>query len=33
MDKWVENATQFNKNFIENFNDDSDEEYFLEVNV
>ena len=33
--KWksVENTFQFNKNFIENYNENSDEGYFLEVDV
>ena len=29
--KWVENTSHFGKDFIENFNKDSDEVYFLEV--
>ena len=31
--KWVGKTYQFNKNFIENYNEDSDEGYFLEVDV
>ena len=31
--KWIENILQFNKDVIENYNEDSDEGYFLEVNV
>ena len=31
--KWVENTSQFSKDFIENYNEDSDEGYFLEVVV
>ena len=31
--KWVENKSQFSKDFIENCNEDCDEGYFLEVNV
>ena len=31
--KWVENTSQFSKDFIENFNGDSDDGYFLEVDV
>ena len=31
--KWVEYTSQFNKDFIENYNEDSDEGYFLEVDV
>ena len=30
--KWVENKSQFNKDFIENYNEDSDKGYFLNVN-
>ena len=31
--KWVENTYQFNKDFIENSNEDSDEAYFHEVDI
>ena len=31
--KWVENTSQFNKDFIKNNNEDSDEEYFRKVDV
>ena len=31
--KWVENTSQFSKVFIENFNEDNDEGYFLEVDI
>ena len=31
--KWVENKCQFNEDFIENYNEDSDEGFFLEVDV
>ena len=31
--KWVESTSQFNKDFIENQNNDSDEKYFLEIDV
>ena len=31
--KWVENRSQFDKDFIKNFNKDSDEGHFLEVDV
>ena len=31
--KWVEDTSQFKKNFIENYNEDSDEGYFLEDDV
>ena len=30
---WVENTSQFNKDFIRNCNKDTDEGYFLKVNV
>ena len=30
---WIKDASQFNKDFIKNFNEESDEEYFLEVDV
>ena len=33
MFKWVENPSQFNEGFIKSYNKDSDEEYFLEVDV
>ena len=31
VDKWkqIENTTQFNKDFIENYSEDSDEGYFI----
>ena len=29
----TENTSQFNKDFVENYNEESDEEYFLEVDV
>ena len=29
--KWVENLSQFNNDFIENYNQDSDRRYFLVV--
>ena len=29
--KWVEDASELSKDFIENYNKDSDKEYFLEV--
>ena len=29
--KWVEDASELRKDFIENYNKDSDKEYFLEV--
>ena len=29
--KWFENTSQFTKDFIKNYNEDSDEGYFLEV--
>ena len=31
--KWVGKTYQFNKDFIENYKEDSDEGYFLEVDV
>ena len=31
--KWVENASQFSKDFIETYNGDSDEGDFLEIEV
>ena len=31
--KWIKNTSQFNKDFIKNYNEDSDEAYFLEVDV
>ena len=33
IDEWDENRSQFNKNFRENYNEDSNEAYFLEVAV
>ena len=29
--KWDENTSQFNKNFMENYNEDIDKEYFLKL--
>ena len=31
--KWVEDISEFNKDFIKNYNDESEEWYFLEVDV
>ena len=31
--KCIENTCQFNKNFTENYNEDSDKGYFLEADV
>ena len=31
--KWVENTSQFNEDFIKSYNENSDEGYFLEVDV
>ena len=31
--KWIENTSQFNKDFITKYNDDSDEEHFLELDI
>ena len=30
---WIEGNSQFNEDFVESYNDDSDEGYFLEVDV
>ena len=31
--EWIENTSQFNENFIKSYNEESDEGYFLEVDV
>ena len=31
--EWIEEASQFNEDFIKNYNEESDEGYFLEVDV
>ena len=31
--KWIEDTSPFNKDFIKNYNEESDEGYFLEVDV
>ena len=31
--KWVEETSQFSKDFIENYNEDKDIGYFLEVDL
>ena len=31
--KWVKTASQFNKDLIKNYNEDSDKGYFLEIDV
>ena len=31
--KWIENASQFIRNFIEYYNEDNDKGYFLEFDV
>ena len=31
--KWVENTSQFNKDYIKSYNEESDEAYFLKVGV
>ena len=31
--KWFEDTSQFNKDFMENYNEDSDERYFIYVEV
>ena len=30
---WIKDTSRFNEDFIKNYNEESDEEYFLEVNV
>ena len=31
--KWIKDTSQFNEDFIKNYNEESDEGYFLEVDV
>ena len=31
--EWIGNTSQFNEDFIKNYNKESDEKYFLEVDV
>ena len=31
--EWIEHTSQFNEDFIKNYNEESDEGYFLEVDV
>ena len=31
--KWVEKPSQFNENYVKSYNDDSDEWYFLKIDV
>ena len=31
--EWVKDTSQFNEDFIENYNEESDEGYFLEAGV
>ena len=31
--EWIKGTSQFNKDFIENYNEESDEGYFIEVDV
>ena len=31
--EWIEDISQFNEDFIKNYNKESDEVYFLEVDV
>ena len=31
--KWIKDVSQFNENFIKNYNEESDEGYFLEDDV
>ena len=30
---WIKDTSRFNEDFIRNYNEESDEEYFLEVNI
>ena len=30
---WIENTSQLNEDFMKNYNEESDEGYFLELNV
>ena len=30
---WVEDTSKFNENFIKSYNEESDEEYFIEVDI
>ena len=31
--KWIEDTSQFNEDFIKNYNEESDEGYFFEVDI
>ena len=31
--KWIEDTSQFNEDFVKNYNEESGKRYFLEVNV
>ena len=31
--EWIKDSSQFNESFIKNYNEESDEGYFLEVDV
>ena len=31
--KWVENTSQFNEDFMKSYNEDSNEGYFIEVDI
>ena len=31
--EWIEDTSQFNEDFIKNYNEESDEGYFLEIDV
>ena len=31
--EWIQNTSQFNEDFIKNYNEESDEGYFLEIDV
>ena len=33
FDRWIEGTSQFNKNFIKNHNEESEEKYFLKFDV
>ena len=31
--EWIEDTSQFNEDFIKSYNEESDEEYFIEVGI
>ena len=31
--EWIKNTSQFNKDFIKNYNEESNEGYFIEVDI